>query len=119
MIRRPPRSTLFPYTTLFRSHETGQLAAVVGLLPRAASHARDERADGKDEGRGEGQRDDREPPGEADEDREVHDDQAHVAEERGEGRGGGGIGLIRRTAEAGEQLAAPGALEEAERQGLE
>ena len=21
MIRRPPRSTLFPYTTLFRSHE--------------------------------------------------------------------------------------------------
>src|SRR2546429_6489377 len=23
MIRRPPRSTLFPYTTLFRSHETG------------------------------------------------------------------------------------------------
>src|SRR2546422_4857866 len=35
MIRRPPRSTLFPYTTLFRSH---------GLLPdggrRAASAAR-------------------------------------------------------------------------------
>src|SRR3989442_9297463 len=23
MIRRPPRSTLFPYTTLFRSHTTG------------------------------------------------------------------------------------------------
>src|SRR5688572_31826582 len=23
MIRRPPRSTLFPYTTLFRSHEQG------------------------------------------------------------------------------------------------
>src|SRR3982751_7038567 len=23
MIRRPPRSTLFPYTTLFRSEETG------------------------------------------------------------------------------------------------
>src|SRR2546428_7117360 len=23
MIRRPPRSTLFPYTTLFRSHEFG------------------------------------------------------------------------------------------------
>src|SRR5258708_23044925 len=22
MIRRPPRSTLFPYTTLFRSHDT-------------------------------------------------------------------------------------------------
>src|SRR3989454_12049867 len=24
MIRRPPRSTLFPYTTLFRSHPTGR-----------------------------------------------------------------------------------------------
>src|SRR2546422_6205279 len=24
MIRRPPRSTLFPYTTLFRSHELDQ-----------------------------------------------------------------------------------------------
>src|SRR3712207_8602694 len=24
MIRRPPRSTLFPYTTLFRSHEIGK-----------------------------------------------------------------------------------------------
>src|SRR3712207_7937560 len=26
MIRRPPRSTLFPYTTLFRSHERATLA---------------------------------------------------------------------------------------------
>src|SRR5258708_25632974 len=25
MIRRPPRSTLFPYTTLFRSHAAGDL----------------------------------------------------------------------------------------------
>src|SRR6266496_3427494 len=24
MIRRPPRSTLFPYTTLFRSHQLGE-----------------------------------------------------------------------------------------------
>src|SRR5256886_13383299 len=33
MIRRPPRSTLFPYTTLFRSHGPGHLAAgVPGLL---------------------------------------------------------------------------------------
>src|SRR3712207_7030825 len=31
MIRRPPRSTLFPYTTLFRS---------VGVLPAAGAHAR-------------------------------------------------------------------------------
>src|SRR2546422_1683102 len=27
MIRRPPRSTLFPYTTLFRSPETGRSTA--------------------------------------------------------------------------------------------
>src|SRR3712207_8754192 len=27
MIRRPPRSTLFPYTTLFRSHELELVAA--------------------------------------------------------------------------------------------
>src|SRR2546426_12224668 len=26
MIRRPPRSTLFPYTTLFRSYRTGDAA---------------------------------------------------------------------------------------------
>src|SRR5215211_8092204 len=25
MIRRPPRSTLFPYTTLFRSHRLGEV----------------------------------------------------------------------------------------------
>src|SRR3712207_7620376 len=30
MIRRPPRSTLFPYTTLFRSHDLRR-AAVDGL----------------------------------------------------------------------------------------
>src|SRR3712207_7018973 len=28
MIRRPPRSTLFPYTTLFRSEETGRMEAM-------------------------------------------------------------------------------------------
>src|SRR2546430_14581140 len=27
MIRRPPRSTLFPYTTLFRSRDAGHLSA--------------------------------------------------------------------------------------------
>src|SRR3712207_7329479 len=31
MIRRPPRSTLFPYTTLFRSH--GQSHHAAGALP--------------------------------------------------------------------------------------
>src|SRR3712207_8822817 len=34
MIRRPPRSTLFPYTTLFRSRWT--LLRFVGLLPVAS-----------------------------------------------------------------------------------
>src|SRR5260221_5426942 len=29
MIRRPPRSTLFPYTTLFRSHRDVELAVEV------------------------------------------------------------------------------------------
>src|SRR5262245_65519297 len=36
MIRRPPRSTLFPYTTLFRSQRTGSAhhpAARVGARP--------------------------------------------------------------------------------------
>src|SRR2546422_2571156 len=31
MIRRPPRSTLFPYTTLFRSRPRRQLRGVVAL----------------------------------------------------------------------------------------
>jgi len=39
MIRRPPRSTLFPYTTLFRSH--GPLKAnsliIVDIFPRSAA----------------------------------------------------------------------------------
>src|SRR2546430_9632582 len=30
MIRRPPRSTLFPYTTLFRSQARGGAAGLVG-----------------------------------------------------------------------------------------
>src|SRR2546430_8168910 len=30
MIRRPPRSTLFPYTTLFRSHAAGSIASRAG-----------------------------------------------------------------------------------------
>src|SRR3712207_7238418 len=32
MIRRPPRSTLFPYTTLFRSRRGGLYAAVLDQL---------------------------------------------------------------------------------------
>src|SRR5258708_36198126 len=29
MIRRPPRSTLFPYTTLFRSHKRSRFRSVI------------------------------------------------------------------------------------------
>src|SRR5436853_3445432 len=38
MIRRPPRSTLFPYTTLFRSEEETRalLAHVVGLAGKSS-----------------------------------------------------------------------------------
>src|SRR5256885_13040591 len=32
MIRRPPRSTLFPYTTLFRSHARGAYFAAHGYV---------------------------------------------------------------------------------------
>src|SRR5258707_8984649 len=37
MIRRPPRSTLFPYTTLFRSLKKWLLASAFTLLAGAAS----------------------------------------------------------------------------------
>src|SRR5256885_9333584 len=47
MIRRPPRSTLFPYTTLFRS-STGELEGLIGLscaaegdVGRALIHGRE------------------------------------------------------------------------------
>src|SRR2546430_5342206 len=36
MIRRPPRSTLFPYTTLFRSARRGGTALDVGRVTAAA-----------------------------------------------------------------------------------
>src|SRR2546430_7652482 len=46
MIRRPPRSTLFPYTTLFRSR-LHLRAAEIGLAPlvleRVAEHAAQDR----------------------------------------------------------------------------
>src|SRR3712207_8205356 len=37
MIRRPPRSTLFPYTTLFRSGDEGRPASRAGLASRTLS----------------------------------------------------------------------------------
>src|SRR2546425_4456450 len=41
MIRRPPRSTLFPYTTLFRSQV--HVAQAIGLHGRAAHEGRVDR----------------------------------------------------------------------------
>src|SRR3712207_9203420 len=40
MIRRPPRSTLFPYTTLFRSLliRAGIVACLASGIPAAAAH---------------------------------------------------------------------------------
>src|SRR2546427_8523110 len=39
MIRRPPRSTLFPYTTLFRSRDDDRVGARQRLQARHASRA--------------------------------------------------------------------------------
>src|SRR5258708_26848175 len=45
MIRRPPRSTLFPYTTLFRSHATKANTAVIYVPAAVAASAIFEAAD--------------------------------------------------------------------------
>src|SRR3989440_6760902 len=53
MIRRPPRSTLFPYTTLFRSqkdweaNEPGELAAALLQLERVRTEFNDSQSGGK------------------------------------------------------------------------
>src|SRR3712207_6911786 len=55
MIRRPPRSTLFPYTTLFRSEGHGvplrEHAAPVKRRPRRSARERDDRRRGDGLGR--------------------------------------------------------------------
>src|SRR5688572_32349680 len=48
MIRRPPRSTLFPYTTLFRSHLYEELGAgcverLAGMFALAVADSRERR----------------------------------------------------------------------------
>src|SRR2546430_9355281 len=40
MIRRPPRSTLFPYTTLFRSHSTPTVSAPATCCSRGRCRRR-------------------------------------------------------------------------------
>src|SRR2546422_2719090 len=49
MIRRPPRSTLFPYTTLFRSStedkRTSRLAPTTRILKNRASRSRTNRSE--------------------------------------------------------------------------
>src|SRR2546422_10357187 len=42
MIRRPPRSTLFPYTTLFRSHRHRVQALLPAQIARQVAQQRDE-----------------------------------------------------------------------------
>src|SRR3989442_10519893 len=46
MIRRPPRSTLFPYTTLFRSHQVRDLRGVGGELRPGIVHRLDKDTSG-------------------------------------------------------------------------
>src|SRR3712207_7430808 len=43
MIRRPPRSTLFPYTTLFRSPGLVELGLHVGVVGRAEDEQQHQR----------------------------------------------------------------------------
>src|SRR3712207_7667667 len=49
MIRRPPRSTLFPYTTLFRSeqHRVGEAARRVGRPRRLRRHRAEDALQGR------------------------------------------------------------------------
>src|SRR2546421_2184437 len=47
MIRRPPRSTLFPYTTLFRSVDAGDACHPLLLNLAAACGARSRRSRGR------------------------------------------------------------------------
>src|SRR5256885_11045426 len=45
MIRRPPRSTLFPYTTLFRSHQAAMRGRAGSSLEHAVADARGGRSE--------------------------------------------------------------------------
>src|SRR5438094_5130139 len=53
MIRPPPRSTLFPYTTLFRSHDEPAISLEYSLAYRSAPAATSKRASGAERYRSE------------------------------------------------------------------
>src|SRR5256885_12277717 len=46
MIRRPPRSTLFPYTPLFRSHNPGRGFWSFSVVPAGSSNGRSPKLQG-------------------------------------------------------------------------
>src|SRR3712207_7055167 len=48
MIRRPPRSTLFPYTTLFRSSDSASRITQVGSVLGTAAYLSPEQAAGEE-----------------------------------------------------------------------
>src|SRR3712207_8967228 len=50
MIRRPPRSTLFPYTTLFRSSDSASRITQVGSVLGTAAYLSPEQANGEEAG---------------------------------------------------------------------
>src|SRR3712207_8067715 len=52
MIRRPPRSTLFPYTTLFRSNRSRRLRVLASLVVVAVGAAAAYAVAGRDRGAG-------------------------------------------------------------------
>src|SRR3712207_7786947 len=67
MIQRPPRSTLFPYTTLFRSERVGERLVVEARRPHRVGERHPVVEHVEDHLRGAG--DDRRPAGRADHER--------------------------------------------------
>src|SRR5256886_16482470 len=97
MIRRPPRSTLFPYTTLFRSAEQCHLERRRARRQRDGDGERDAELDGRDDERG---RDDGDSQrGDAGGERAENQDlqSAHAQQQRDDGLEGGGGGFGKRS----------------------
>src|SRR3712207_7738147 len=62
MIRRPPRSTLFPYTTLFRSEDEERRRGIEGVLSHHVARVHQRRDPDRECGREERQVPRRKPP---------------------------------------------------------